>query len=351
MYDITKKDKLPPNVQSMPEKEQTRWVTVFNSVFSSCNKRGGDNCEETAAKFANGFAKRSPLKAAELITPNPESEHQSVMIAWWPEPELAKELAKFGDVPAEEIHLTIAYLGKAETITDESLAKLILMLGEKMQEEEPLSGNVNGAGVFNPSESSDNKKVLFAIADVAGLDNLRHEVMECVKCCGIEVGSEHGYSPHITLSYGDNPTIPDIPTMPIMLTAVTLSVGDKKLTFPLLGMEEKNEQTDYTMSDNGFFTTDTGGHYRIFNDLPNITGDGQEWINYLPAPGVWKHPQYGTVKLTQERNNRFVNQFNQGVYQKVLPVDGVTQRGHNGVTVGVLVQCLENKANPRRVNR
>lgn len=45
------------------------------------------------------------------------------------------------------------------------------------------------------------------------------------------------------------------------------------------------------------------------------------WIPYLPKPGQYKHPKYGTIGLSQERNAHFVDQFDKRVYGQNLPID------------------------------
>ena len=45
------------------------------------------------------------------------------------------------------------------------------------------------------------------------------------------------------------------------------------------------------------------------------------WIPYLPVPGEFESPRYGTIRITNERNHRFVENFRAGVYQEKLPVD------------------------------
>jgi hypothetical protein len=46
-----------------------------------------------------------------------------------------------------------------------------------------------------------------------------------------------------------------------------------------------------------------------------------EWIPYLPKPGEFKHPVYGEILITKDRNAGFVETFKAGVYQERLPVD------------------------------
>jgi hypothetical protein len=46
-----------------------------------------------------------------------------------------------------------------------------------------------------------------------------------------------------------------------------------------------------------------------------------EWMPLLPKPGEFKHPVYGEIVITKERNGHFVENFQAGVYQERLPVD------------------------------
>lgn len=55
-----------------------------------------------------------------------------------------------------------------------------------------------------------------------------------------------------------------------------------------------------------------------------------EWIPYLPKPGSYKHPSYGQVVITPERNQRFVSNFKTAVYQEELPIDAEHQSKLSG---------------------
>lgn len=52
----------------------------------------------------------------------------------------------------------------------------------------------------------------------------------------------------------------------------------------------------------------------FINEAPNR-------INILPKPGSYTHAIYGTVKVTRERNQEFIDNFHQEVYQKLIPID------------------------------
>lgn len=46
-----------------------------------------------------------------------------------------------------------------------------------------------------------------------------------------------------------------------------------------------------------------------------------QWIPYLPVPGQYESPKYGTIALTPDRSKNFVANFKAAVYQKHLPID------------------------------
>ena len=58
---------------------------------------------------------------------------------------------------------------------------------------------------------------------------------------------------------------------------------------------------------------------RLF--MPVAFTELKEWIPYLPKPGNHKHPTWGNVSITPERNQHFVQNFKDGVYQTELPID------------------------------
>ena len=44
-------------------------------------------------------------------------------------------------------------------------------------------------------------------------------------------------------------------------------------------------------------------------------------INVLPVPGKYSHKVYGTVTVSRESNQEFIDNFNNSVYQNLLPID------------------------------
>jgi len=69
-----------------------------------------------------------------------------------------------------------------------------------------------------------------------------------------------------------------------------------------------------------------------------------DWIPYLPQPASFKHPKYGDVIFTTERNAQFVANFNAGVYQDRVPLDAEHQTKLSGA-MGWITSLRQNEDN------
>lgn len=74
------------------------------------------------------------------------------------------------------------------------------------------------------------------------------------------------------------------------------------------------------------------GEFQLFIELPSVAESKEmpEWIPYLPKPGVFKHPRYGTISITPQRNQEFVDSFQNKIYQDRLPLDAEHQTKLSG---------------------
>lgn len=196
-----------------------------------------------------------PNKAV-LFTVPPDSEYTGVMVALFPSPELAAQIAAMDgvDMPAETLHVTLAYAGKVDALTDLQVAGAIVAASETATYNEPLTGTINGLGRFNASTSSDGKDVIYAVVDVPGLDDLRSSIDECLEKYGIEPSETHGYNPHMTLAYieaGAPSPIAAMPTLPLMFNSISVAVGGKRVDYPLLNLEKPEDMGhEYKALDN-----------------------------------------------------------------------------------------------------
>lgn len=124
-------------------------------------------------------------------------------------------------------HITVVFFGK--DVSDDRFDD-VCALAERVAAATPgpLTGTASGRGTFPPSESSDNKVPVFAVPDVAGLDDLR-ATFESLNA------SEHKeYKPHITLAYvdqGDPLPAPLAPT-PLSFDYIAVHRGDEVRRYP-----------------------------------------------------------------------------------------------------------------------
>jgi 2'-5' RNA ligase len=158
-----------------------------------------------------------------------------VMVAWYPPEDMARELALPGGEAAEELHVTLAYLGRASALPlpVEDLATVVMRAAAHARS---LVGRLGGMGRFAASETSDGKDVLYASVDVPGLAELRQRVVAAVERAGAEVARSHDFTPHMTLLYlepdADSP-ITRVAPQPIEINDLWLVAGDDRRRFPM----------------------------------------------------------------------------------------------------------------------
>lgn len=136
--------------------------------------------------------------------------------------------------PAEELHITLAYLGKAALLPESAQAQIMKVVTDVARETAvPLSFTVKGSGRFtNPGGDA-----LWAGVGVDGLQELR----ECLVCrlreAGVNVPDDHGdYQPHVTLAYLPTETavaLPSIQPVRVDLNTLTLMLAGERYDFPI----------------------------------------------------------------------------------------------------------------------
>lgn len=135
---------------------------------------------------------------------------------------------------AEADHVTIAYLGDATALEDHK-ALLIQALASVAQSGGVVEGSLGGFARFNASAGSEGQDVLVALVDSSDLPPLHHAICEVLGLCGVESPSEHGFIPHITLSYVDaGSKTPDltIPRLPVSFSALSLVWAGERIDIP-----------------------------------------------------------------------------------------------------------------------
>jgi 2'-5' RNA ligase len=181
-----------------------------------------------------------PANNATLFTVPEGAQFNGAIVALFPSPELAQQIAAMPGVQmtADALHVTLAYLGKVDSLTDAQLANAIVAAQQIARDFGKLTGAINGMGRFNASQSSDGKDVIYAVVDVPGLERLREAVVQRLRYADVPVSMNHGFTPHMTLSEvepGTESPISMIPTMPLEFGSISVSVATRQVDFPLAG--------------------------------------------------------------------------------------------------------------------
>lgn len=157
-----------------------------------------------------------------------------VMVAWIVPPELAAELAVPGGEQAEELHLTLAYMGTRLELGPFDVERLTATVKVWAATERPLSGSFAGVGRFVASEGTE--EPVLALVDVPGLDLMRARLIQALRREGLWPVSNHGFTPHVTLAWvspSDPMPVESVPAFPIAVDRVAVVVGGERFVYPM----------------------------------------------------------------------------------------------------------------------
>ncbi|MBG0818767.1 2'-5' RNA ligase family protein [Planomonospora sp. ID82291] len=168
-----------------------------------------------------------PRAMVALIVPSPVAAH----------------LAQPDGLDATSLHVTLAYLGQG--VDAETIAAAEQAVAEAAATMPPLTGSIGGLGMF--PDRGDGIPV-WAPVDVPGLEVARQRIIDALDATGVPYSTEHGYTPHVTLTYlqpGQEPPAP-LPAVDVTFSAVTIAIEDDHRDFPLAatGVEVKDARLD-----------------------------------------------------------------------------------------------------------
>lgn len=139
-----------------------------------------------------------------------------------------------GALPPSELHVTLAYLGKVDDLSSEQVKEVHDLMRLISENHSPLPGHINGCGRF--CNGDDDGDPFFIIPDLAALPNLRQVIIDGLRSCNIDVSSEHGFTPHITLTYlphAEHNPFHSLEKTPVSFGAISLVLGDDRYDYPL----------------------------------------------------------------------------------------------------------------------
>jgi 2'-5' RNA ligase len=172
-------------------------------------------------------------------------EHDGVMIAFYPSPEMALALhtALGGNadmVEPAEMHLTLVYLGnvpdlEAQGITAEKVLGVLRDLSGVLN---PVAGQISGVGRFTNTHLP-GLDALVLLVDSPQLPDFRMVLTNELSAQGIPYAQNHGFTPHITLMYISPEQSADFrpPVADIAFDKLTLAWGNQKIEVPLTPAE------------------------------------------------------------------------------------------------------------------
>lgn len=181
------------------------------------------------------------------------AEHTSGMIALVPSVSDLARLGIDGGEPAEELHLTLAYLGDDVTGWDaDARADLVAEVQDRANGG-PITARVMGHAMFNPDGGPDGDRepcMVYLVGDTDRIAPLRNDFASLTSH-KINVPAQHEpFLPHITGGYG---LAHDALTYagPVTFDHIRVALGDDVTDYPLTGGAQEDPMPDQTMTDAG----------------------------------------------------------------------------------------------------
>ena len=216
-------DDAPPSVEGLASLVGAGLLTVDPDLEDWLRSRMG---LPDAAPLPDDLSVLVPDDPAAVDTEVIEAAQVSdtaTMVALYPPDDVAKALAVEGGEAPDELHVTLAYLG--DTLPDRlpalELAVRDVVAGSNLQ---GLSGQIAGSGTFTGGDQT----VQVALVDLPNLPTFRERLVDSLKYAEMPASQAHGFTPHITLRYGDE-TVPPVPATDVTFDHVRIVRGNKEI--------------------------------------------------------------------------------------------------------------------------
>lgn len=155
-----------------------------------------------------------------------------IMIAIVPPMKVVKNLPIPEDGESHDnIHVTVAYLGKCSEHTEEQLDMLPELIAAWAETEPRLNARVQGVGTF----ANEGNHVLWAAVDIPGVTQMHVRLVDYLAEHGFEVKQDHSFTPHMTLSYEKHHVrfLPKISKDEFIVREIWCCIGGRWESFPL----------------------------------------------------------------------------------------------------------------------
>ena len=170
-----------------------------------------------------------PNTGVMVALPIPEAQEAQGAISW---PQGAEQ------TPPEELHLTLAFLGEAVGL-DTGSERLFATANKFAQEHAPITGKLNGMGIFREVEDGE-RDCIWLHFDAPALPAFRQELITFLAQNEFPADMAHGFTAHITLGYvpaGQAITLPDLPVTDITAGSLRVAWADQTQDYPFTAGE------------------------------------------------------------------------------------------------------------------
>lgn len=180
---------------------------------------------EIAEQFGDGefreaveAANRAKLRTVEVVTVTNDGDEniyvlrpRTSMIAWKPRDYERHRIAVPNGTPADDVHMTMIYLGDTANFSAEDQRTIIGVVTQVAQKYTKIRGHMNRLGRFY---NDDDEHPLWISGDFPGLRELREDLVRELKEAGIEWEDTYpDWTPHVTI--GEIPAEDDMPAISI----------------------------------------------------------------------------------------------------------------------------------------
>lgn len=162
-----------------------------------------------------------------------QPRHTGVMVAFYVPSDVAAGLAMDPAVeptalPPAELHVTLAYLGKADDLDDPDRLRRVVAGFAAIAP--PVDCALSGAGRFSTGD-----RTVYASVDAPSLPAWRHRLVEHLRLGGYEPSTLHGFTPHVSLCTPDGPVTLDVEPLEFTVRSLSVAIAGARYDYPLEG--------------------------------------------------------------------------------------------------------------------
>jgi 2'-5' RNA ligase/8-oxo-dGTP pyrophosphatase MutT (NUDIX family) len=197
-----------------------RWVSVLEAL-----ELLNDDVDVKILTHANNLVSNLIIKG---------DTHSGTMVALQIPKAIAKTIALPGGEEPDDLHITLAYLGKG--LSEPQKKAAISAVRKFAWSTSSIVATLGGVGRFSASGTSDGMDVVYLSVDSPQLTQIRPWLTEMLADAGLEVSQAHGFVPHVTLAYvkqEDKTPLQRIEPIEIKFKSIALVIASKPMVFLL----------------------------------------------------------------------------------------------------------------------